>query len=60
MAVLVAALLAIGIFLLWAATAKSAQRYFLIDTLAAAIASLCIGVVAGLFYSLLDFPLVWP
>lgn len=60
MSILVALLVAAGIHTLWMCSVSTAPRTWTFRILVAAFASLCLGIAAGLFYALLDMPLVWP
>lgn len=60
MSILVALLAAAGIFCLWMCSVSAVPRSWALHFLVAAFASLCLGIAAGLFYALLDMPLVWP
>lgn len=60
MSILVTLLIAAGIFLMWMVSVTTVTSRWGAYFTAAAIGSLCLGVAGGLFYSLLDYPLVWP
>lgn len=60
MSILVALLVAAGIFCLWMCSTSITMRSWALHFLVAGFASLCLGIAAGLFYALLDMPLVWP
>jgi len=59
MSILVALLVASGVFLMWCCSVSLRTRYWSAHFAAAGLGSVCLGVAAGLFYSLFDFPVVW-
>lgn len=60
MSFLVALLVAAGIYTLWMCSVSTDPRSWTLRVLVAAFACACLGIAAGLFYALLDMPLVWP
>lgn len=60
MSIVVALLIAVGVFLMWAVSATASPRHFVLHLCVAGLGSLCIGITGGLFYALLDSPVIWP
>lgn len=60
MSILVALLVAAGVFCLWMSSINFVPRSWTAHSVIAALASLCLGSAVGLFYALFDIPVVWP